>query len=243
MISSTDTFAELTHPAASATTKHVRRILFLAAFFGWVKHAMARTVKTRLLGFSLGIPPTVFHPRFYLTSRFLGEYIGTLALNNKRVLDIGCGSGILSLASARSGGTVVALDVNPAAVQATIENALRNQLSSKICAIQSDLFAGLEHPAEAFDLLVCNPPFYEGEPHSIADSAFRGGSHHLFMTNFARSCARFLSPHGCILLVLSSDADVKACLLPFHKNGFKSRVVKVERHFFETLGLIELRGQ
>jgi release factor glutamine methyltransferase len=202
---------------------------------------MSRTVRTRSLGFHLTIPPTVFHPKYYFTSKFFCQYISTLPLWGKSVLDIGCGSGVLSLAAARSGGNVTAVDINPAAVRATEENANRNGLRGSIHALQSDLFAVLDDSASKFDYILCNPPFYEGEPRTMSERAFRGGKGMTFMARLARLCPLFLSPGGVILLVLSSDADLRGCLIPFDVHQFEVRVVKVKKLLFETLLIIELR--
>lgn len=69
-----------------------------------------------------------------------------------RVLDQGSGSGILSLAAAKLGAArVIACDIDPAAVQATAENALRNRLEERIQVIQSE-----RPPAGMYDLILCN---------------------------------------------------------------------------------------
>lgn len=225
----------------STTMKVLRRLLFLGAYFGWVKHTMTRSVRTRSLGFSLTVPPTVFHPKFYFTSKFFGEYILSLQLDGKTVLDIGCGSGILSLAAARSGGTVTATDINPSAVQATRENAGRNGLLGTIRVVEGDLFAGIAPSTARFDYILSNPPFYDGEARTMTEKAFRGGSGMEFMAGLAHFSPSFLAAGGSILLVLSSDADLQACLRPFEENRFSSRVVKVRELLFEMLTIIEVR--
>ena len=57
-----------------------------------------------------------------------------------RVFDLGCGSGIGAILSARRGARVVAVDVNPHAVEAAINNAARNGVSNRVDVRQGDLF-------------------------------------------------------------------------------------------------------
>lgn len=69
-----------------------------------------------------------------------------------RVLDVGCGSGVLAVVAARLGATVVAIDVEPEAVAVTRANATANQVGFAIDACATELAA----IAEAFDVVVAN---------------------------------------------------------------------------------------
>src|SRR5438094_29518 len=81
----------------------------------------------RPAGFRLIVRPTVFHPRYFITSEFFASFIGRQDLNGKRVADVGTGSGILGLAAARAGAaSVTAVDVNPNAALTAAENARAN---------------------------------------------------------------------------------------------------------------------
>src|SRR5215813_8959512 len=82
------------------------------------------TRRTRAAGFRMIVRPTVFHPRYFITSEFFASFIDRLDLSGKRVADVGTGSGILALAAARAGAThVTAIDVNPNAALAAAQNA------------------------------------------------------------------------------------------------------------------------
>lgn len=70
-----------------------------------------------------------------------------------RVVDIGCGSGVLSVAAALLGaGVVEAIDIDPEAVRATEANAVRNGVPLVVRASQ----APLEDVAGTAPLVVAN---------------------------------------------------------------------------------------
>jgi hypothetical protein len=75
----------------------------------------------------------------------------------------------------------------------------------------------------------------------MTERAFRGGSGMEFEARLDRYSPSFPATGGSILLVISSDADLQACLRPFEENRFTSRVVKVRKLLFETLSIIELQ--
>ncbi len=67
----------------------------------------------------------------------------------KIVLDIGCGSGILSIAAARLGShKVIGVDIDPIAVETAHENVRRNQCSAWVTIVEGDLTKGLDLKAQ-----------------------------------------------------------------------------------------------
>jgi ribosomal protein L11 methyltransferase len=69
------------------------------------------------------------HPTTQLCLEFL------LDLDRGSLLDVGCGSGVLSIAAAKLGfGPVSAIDHEPAAVEATRDNARRNGVDVEVTA-------------------------------------------------------------------------------------------------------------
>lgn len=87
------------------------------------------------------------HPTTQMVLRWIAA--NEAALRGARVLDYGCGSGILAIAAARFGAAeVVAVDIDPAAVGATADNARRNGVG---------LLAGLPETAHGgFDVVLAN---------------------------------------------------------------------------------------
>lgn len=76
-----------------------------------------------------------------------------LHISQPRILDVGCGGGILSEALARSGARVTGIDLSPTAVEVARDHALENQLSIDYRVMPVEEFAEA-HPAQ-FDAVTC----------------------------------------------------------------------------------------
>lgn len=86
------------------------------------------------------------HPTTSLCVKLLEKYIEP---GKDAVLDVGCGSGILSIASALLGAKdVLAVDIDPVAVEVSKENVNLNHLFEKISVIEGDLTKGLQFRAD-----------------------------------------------------------------------------------------------
>ena len=98
--------------------------------------AQARVVIRLDPGLAFG---TGTHPTTRMCLRWIARHEGSAALS--RVLDYGCGSGILAVGAAKLGAsTIDAVDIDPAAIQSTELNALANQVQLR--AGQPELASG-----------------------------------------------------------------------------------------------------
>jgi ribosomal protein L11 methyltransferase len=96
---------------------------------------------------------TGLHPTTRLCLASLESLADRGVLDGARVHDVGSGSGILSIAAARLGASsVLAVDVDPIAVEATAANARRNGLARRIRAREGSAPSG-EGP---FDVVLAN---------------------------------------------------------------------------------------
>ena len=68
----------------------------------------------------LTVPPTVYPPR--RDTELLLQGLNSIKMQAGNLVEIGCGSGAISIAMALGGWNVKAFDVNPLAVVATIGN-------------------------------------------------------------------------------------------------------------------------
>ena len=127
-------------------------------------------------------------------------------LTGKAVLEIGCGSGIISIVAAKNGGNVTAVDINPEAVNATKRLAELSGL--KIKALQSDLFSKV---TGKFDLIVFNPPYVACENERLdGEEAWVGGKDGREIIDvFLKEFKKHLTHGGVALLLISSQNKMK----------------------------------
>jgi ribosomal protein L11 methyltransferase len=102
-------------------------------------------------------PGMAFGTGLHPTTRLCLAGVEALAdrgvLDGARLLDVGCGSGILSIAALRLGAaTALGLDTDPIAIEATLANARRNRLVRRLRARDGSLPSG----EPGFDVVLAN---------------------------------------------------------------------------------------
>lgn len=92
------------------------------------------------------------HPTTALCLQWLDALADEGVLHDARVLDFGCGSGILALAALKLGAAqAVGVDNDPQALTATVDNAERNDVADRLQA-----YAPETEPAHAYPVVVAN---------------------------------------------------------------------------------------
>ena len=202
-----------------------------------------RTRVASAAGFRLTVPPTVFHPRWFLTSEFFAGFIGQLDLKGQRVADVGTGTGILALAAARAGAaSVVAIDINPNAAMAATFNARANGLSGKVAGVASNLLSAIA-PRPIFDVIISSPPSFAGEPLDLADRAWHAGPQYRDIVALFKQARERLVPGGRLLVLLSSDSDLKLMTALADRAGFHARVILERSILIESLLIYEMKAE
>jgi release factor glutamine methyltransferase len=152
----------------------------------------------------------------------------------EKALEVGCGSGLVSLHLARAGAVVTAVDVNFEAAICAKAAAGLNGLRLEV--IRSDLFQNVKG---CFDLIVFNPPYCRGEGTEVSDMAWAGGRTGTeTLGRFLEQAPAHLNESGRIMVIVSSDmeqAPLKEMLDPFN-----AKELRAQHLFFEELRVLEL---
>ena len=196
--------------------------------------------ETYAAGFRLSVRPTVFHPKFFISSEKFASFLDTLDLTGKRVCEVGTGTGILALAAARAGASnVVATDINPNASLSANENAHANGLGDRVTGVCMNLMAGM-----APRPTVRRDPFEPAQARRRAEGfdrprLARRPEYRDIKELFDQARDR-LKPDGRIYLMLSSDTNQELFASLIANAGFSQRKIKEYSLVVESLIIFEL---
>ena len=158
----------------------------------------------RYNGITVMVHPEVFPPHLTLSTKIFLDFLAPLELSDKRLLELGCGSGIISLYARQKGAIVTASDINPIALE-YLENASKTNNLELRC-IQSDLFDGLQN--DSFDYIIINPPYYPKQAQNIKEQAWFCGLDFEYFHKLFKQLPEFITPHNHIYMILSEDCEI-----------------------------------
>lgn len=208
------------------TIKHITTRLYKPLLVKYLSATRTYTCK----GIRLVIPPAVFHPGFFFSTRLLLRYIATLPLKNRSFLELGAGSGLIAMYAAREGAQVTASDINPVAIHSLEMNSRSNCIALTI--ITSDLFANI--PKQTFDIIAINPPYYKKQPQTPAQYAWYCGEQGEYFQQLFSSLQPYMHTQSIVLMVLSDGCDLQMIFGMALSNGFKLHCVFEKRNWLET---------
>lgn len=166
---------------------------------------LLRQRRVEVEGLTLVVPAGVLDPVLFRVGAWFARAVAREVRPGERLLDLGCGSGVVGALAARAGAQVTATDLDPRAVAAARSNGIAD-------ARAGDLFAPVA--TERFDRICFNPPFFEGHGRARPfGRALYGGPGLALVRRFAAEVEAHLSPRGVALVAWSERAAPAAALL------------------------------
>lgn len=158
------------------------------------------------------------------------------------VLDMGTGCGILAILAAQKTKKVMAIDINPYAIDCATKNAEINCVSEKIEFRCGDLFQPTK-PTDKFTVILFNSPYLPSEPDeekSWIGKAWAGGPNgRKVIDRFILNAPNALTEKGKILLIQSSLSDIEKTLERFSENNMLAKIIAKVKVPFEDIVLVE----
>ncbi|MEA2004329.1 MAG: HemK2/MTQ2 family protein methyltransferase, partial [archaeon] len=160
--------------------------------------------------------------------------------SGSRVLEVGCGTGIVSIALSVRAASVVACDINPHAVNVCRKNAALNK-AKNVEAVESDLFSDV---SGRFDLIVFNTPYL---PQSL-DETVSGEINHAWdggldgrkvIDKFLSGVSKHLSSSGRVVFLESSLSDSEKSVRYLESIGFEVKIINRLKLHFEEIVVVE----
>ena len=164
------------------------------------------------------------------------------------VIDVGTGSGciVLTLAQQRPDANFKAIDLSPEAMELAKENAVSNNLDSRVIWHENNLLEGF--PPESADAIVANLPYIatndwetlspsvrDHEPRTALESAPSGME---LIRELAKQARSVLVPSGMLFLEFGYDQG-DAVRQTLHELGYRNIQIKHDLAGHDRIGIAE----
>ena len=178
-----------------------------------------------------------------LFGAWLSKEIKNEKLKMKKLLDVGTGTGLLSLMYMQKHPLAIidAIEIDKEAFEQAKENAAASPFSAQVSVIHGD--AKAFSFSKDYDLIISNPPFYEKE--IISGSQTKNLAHHhsgLLLEELLLIIKNNLSWHGAFYLLLpfKRNEEIKNILLK--QDLFISEIVFVRQSLKHSYFRIMIKG-
>ena len=156
------------------------------------------------------------------------------------VLEIGTGSGLVSMYARLLTDDVTATDINYNAIELAEKNFKLNNINT-IKLEFGDLFEPVKD--KKFDVILFNTPYLPTDSDDIINDdlnyAFDGGlDGRKVIDRFINQVSNHLNDKGIVQIIQSSLSDNDRTLDMFDRNGFVAEIAESEKFFFEEIVLI-----
>lgn len=194
----------------------------------------------------LQVNPGVFHPGLFFSTKILLNYLKGIDFKGYKTLELGAGSGIVSIYAASKGANVLSTDINPEAIENIKENILLNtslirENTGFIAVVESDLFSHIEK--NKFDYILLNPPFYRGEIKKNSDYAWYCGLELNFFSSLFKNLENYIHDETLILMIISEDAELQEIRKLADASHFDMNCIHTHKNILETNFIFRIQSR
>lgn len=143
--------------------------------------------------------------------------------SNETFLEIGCGTGVVSIVISKKARFGCAVDINTLAIESGKYNCKRHEVTN-ISFVESDVFSNVKGK---FDVIFCNPPYNDHEANDVIERMFWDPDNEM-KCRFFKEVGNYLNDKGRIYFGWANFADLDLNL-PFRlakENGFEMIDIK-----------------
>lgn len=183
-----------------------------------------KSTETTINGIKIKTDPEVFDPTVFFSSEWFSEKVSDLVKDDKILIEVGCGTGIVSIKSAKDNQTLVvyATDINEKAKDLTKENAEINGVQDRIFVYSGDVLDAIPTEVKADSIFWAMPFGYltpeeelKGRDTQVFDPGYRA------IRKFFAEAKEHLNEEGRLLVGFSVDIGHFELLEDIAKeNGF-----------------------
>lgn len=148
----------------------------------------------------------IYHDRCAMKVGTDGVLLGAWAdlSKSKRILDVGCGCGLISLMAAqRSQAEITGIDIDACAAEQAEENVKHSPFASRIQIASTDILRYNER--HKFDTIISNPPFFIED--TLSPNTKRSIARHassLHFEDLISKCVTLMSPEASLQIIIPS---------------------------------------
>ena len=173
--------------------------------------------EVEVFGESITVFPGVMSPKYEWAGLYMIDYLPK-DFAGQDVLELGPGSGLVSVfVGLRGAHSIAALDINPVAVENTLQNFREHRIKNSE-ALLSDVFSAVT--GRKFDSIIFNLPYHNGVPRNDLEKGVIDANYDA-MKKFFGEAQNFLKENGVLYVGFSQSGDLEQFKKELNKNNWK----------------------
>jgi release factor glutamine methyltransferase len=188
-------------------------------------------------GIKLLVKKGVFNPRLYQSNtKIFLKFLKNLDFEGKTFLEVGSGSGLISLFAAKRGAEVTATDISGTAVENIALNSEANDLKMRV--LLSDLFEKI--PKEKYDFIIITPPYFKAKPRNERDYGWFAGENLEYFSHLFRQLPEFIFSNTKVFMILSEACNLDMLKSSVETNNLNFKEVYKRKILLEKNTIYEI---